>query len=779
MLVCMQCAHSICILALPPCAHVGPGQHHAGQGNAAGDMQPPDDADEGIADDEHPMAPHIACTPPADNAGSSGDYSGSGTTGGDSRVTGSGGMATASVSDDGGDVSDDHHDPSDVQGTAHETTDDTERDGEGEGDVEDDPLGVEFYADTGQLADDYDLGSEEEPELDEPLYPGCNYTLREVLFAFVQRKRAGQVRDKAFSDFMWLFRELLPTGNTLPTSWHMVKKLLGCRALSKFERHACVDCCMTWPHIAREDAIKHKDDRCTTCNKPRFHVREYGDTGKVRLTPQRAWWYFPAEDILQAWNYDREFVQFKRAAAEACDKHGYFASKEAERLQQYSNGTFLSPGNAYLEIGADAGQMFDKAQHSTVLIVLRCSGLPYTKKGLGRFCKPIILISGPREATNLQPFLQDLVDFFKAHMYGATPFFVKENRESGLVPTKETVWLTGCFGDTPMREKLALFLGHASPLGCGWCEFQGVWLNGATRFLGYSRLQRFELKTLTNRCGEAHYAWDDVLTLSDSQHCARASVAEVNKARHKSDQVLPRFIGCHGYSIFRSMLPYIDYANLFVLPLWHAMLYGLVKNFFETILEGSGVNAEWYVVTKEARDRMKAKEGLVRAVSEYTNTFESILGTKRSYFTMDQWLHFVLTWSTFVFGSKTDGILHADVYDAYVLLRDVVKHYCVVCDESEFTDARRNIARDKLRRLAVTLQKWVEQKNAPWKLMSFNLHILVCRLHKQEQARGHTAFDNELWIERSIHTLKEVTRCAARRQGMYHIYEAATCIQQA
>lgn len=227
------------------------------------------------------------------------------------------------------------------------------------------------------------------------------------------------------------------------------------------------------------------------------------------------------------------------------------------------------------------------------------------------------------------------------------------------------------------------------------------------------------------------------------------------------------------------MLPYIDYANLFVLPLWHAMLYGLVKNFFETILEGSGVNAEWYIVTKEARDRMKAKEGLVQAVSEYTNTFESILGTKRSYFTMDQWLHFVLTWSTFVFGSKTDGILHADVYDAYVLLRDVVKHYCVVCDESEFTDARRNIARDKLRRLAVTLQKWVEQKNAPWKLMSFNLHILVCRLHKQEQARGHTAFDNELWIERSIHTLKEVTRCAARRQGMYHIFEAATCIQQA
>lgn len=203
-----------------------------------------------------------------------------------------------------------------------------------------------------------------------------------------------------------------------------------------------------------------------------------------------------------------------------------------------------------------------------------------------------------------------------------------------------------------------------------------------------------------------------------------------------------------------------------MLPLRHALLYGLVKNFFETILEGSGLNAPWYVVTREARNKMKTKEGLVMAVSEYSDSFESILGTKRSFFTMDQWLHFVLTWSTFVLGSKSDGLLHADVYDAYVLLRDVVKHYVVVCDESEFTNEKRNSARDKLRRFAATLQRWVEARDAPWKLMSFNLHILVCRLHKQEQARGHTAFDNELWIERSIHTLKEVTRCVGSWQGM-------------
>jgi hypothetical protein len=44
------------IMALPPCACAGHGQHHAGQGNAGGDVQPPDNADEGVADDEHGKA---------------------------------------------------------------------------------------------------------------------------------------------------------------------------------------------------------------------------------------------------------------------------------------------------------------------------------------------------------------------------------------------------------------------------------------------------------------------------------------------------------------------------------------------------------------------------------------------------------------------------------------------------------------------------------------------------------------------------------------------------
>ena len=110
------------------------------------------------------------------------------------------------------------------------------------------------------------------------------------------------------------------------------------------------------------------------------------------------------------------------------------------------------------------------------------------------------------------------------------------------------------------------WLGHASPLGCGWCEFQGEWQRGATRFLGYSKKHKFALATINDRSGEEHFAWDEALTLTDQQHCERASMAALNKRRPKSEQVPQRCIGCHGFSIFRLMLPYVDYPTFLCCP---------------------------------------------------------------------------------------------------------------------------------------------------------------------------------------------------------------------
>jgi len=60
--------------------------------------------------------------------------------------------------------------------------------------------------------------------------------------------------------------------------------------------------------------------------------------------------------------------------------------------------------------------------------------------------------------------------------------------------------------------------------------------------------------------------------------------------------------------------------------------------------------------------------------------------------------------------------------------------------------------------LAKMMESFVQNRGFPCGILSFNLHILVCRLFDQEAARGCIGLENEMWVERLIHVLKEVTR---------------------
>ena len=58
-------------------------------------------------------------------------------------------------------------------------------------------------------------------------------------------------------------------------------------------------------------------------------------------------------------------------------------------------------------------------------------------------------------------------------------------------------------------------------------------------------------------------------------------------------------------------------------------------------------------------------------------------------------------------------------------------------------------------------------RHLPETQLTYNLHILVCRLYKQEDARGCVAACNELWVERGIQHVKSnvkyrTTSCPAK-----------------
>jgi hypothetical protein len=557
-------------------------------------------------------------------------------------------------------------------------------DGE-EGELEEDPMSLLFHtAETGEEGGVTLIDSDDEEiapiggagfkfyqdHLDDPLYSTCNFTLRQTLFALVSNKE----KDAPFVKNMRFIKKLLPNPNYMVDSLYMVKKLLGCSDISKYERHACINCCMVWPHTERKNMYDHIHDQCDVCREKRFYVKHFAHSGRVRLTPRRAWWNFGVGNTIKSLNRDKEFVKLKRVAVTNREEgQGYFGCSEAKRLNDYSGGTFFDEGNSYWELAADAGQMFDGVQHSTVLILLRCSGLPYAEKGKKFNGKPIMIISGPREATNLQCFLAEIVDFFQRHGKSRDPFEVEENVGDGPPRLqKETIWLTGVYGDSPIRQKAAMWLAHCASLGCGYCAIEGKHFMGAMRFLGYSKEFKF------NKDGSLRFF--DGAKLSDQEHRIRSATAEAFKAlaedTPQGKALLKKqlaALGCTGYGVFTKKLEYVNSKTLFVLPVWHALIYGIAKSFFNVIFEKVGPRFEYnkYKVSYQSRKLIEKKEKEMFAISEYTHAYTSLL-TKRGYYTMDMWLHFILTWSTYIFGENEEKILHPDIYALYLLLRDIV-----------------------------------------------------------------------------------------------------------
>lgn len=166
--------------------------------------------------------------------------------------------------------------------------------------------------------------------------------------------------------------------------------------------------------------------------------------GARKLRPAKAYWDFGVANVIRNLNKDPDFVNLKHADAEDPDPRGYFASGDRDRLQaEYPN--FAAVGNGYFEIGGDFGQVFEGKQHSTGIIGIRCAALPFAERSQERFVKPLLIIPGPDEPANLQPYLQDTVEFFAEHGPGGVPFRFQERTDRSGPPrdAAETLWLLG------------------------------------------------------------------------------------------------------------------------------------------------------------------------------------------------------------------------------------------------------------------------------------------------------------------------------------------------
>lgn len=180
--------------------------------------------------------------------------------------------------------------------------------------------------------------------------------------------------------------------------------------------------------------------------------------------------------------------------------------------------------------------------------------------------------------------------------------------------------------------------------GCQYC-----WINGrkvgkeATLFRGYAQpilCVKGHLKGQLVQMGVN----DESRHVTHEQQLQRAELAEMWK-QVNPDTFDPGQIGVSSVSIFHKYLPYLDYNSFFLVPLSHALLFGVVKDFTKVIFRRSGCagSAKDFLIPNAAINAMVSHEttfvltqdfgrgyvSQVRRSGRYASTFHGCCPTQQ------------------------------------------------------------------------------------------------------------------------------------------------------
>ena len=198
--------------------------------------------------------------------------------------------------------------------------------------------------------------------------------------------------------------------------------------------------------------------------------------------------------------------------------------------------------------------------------------------------------------------------------------------EDGFIGTETLqhhIILGGIYADTPAQRKISKWRSHAAYNGCGHCALlgkpgptgRGMYFTGyeEERAAGESatpalciRGRRAFPATSARVCLEqilkqgspdAGPFWSNYDLEVEGGSMGKAFCGEAGISYSHDDQygralcmeeggteAMARELGCHGLSPAVRYLDYVDYNNLFVVPMCHALLYGVVKGFWKLLL---------------------------------------------------------------------------------------------------------------------------------------------------------------------------------------------------
>jgi hypothetical protein len=465
--------------------------------------------------------------------------------------------------------------------------------------------------------------------------------------------------------------------------------------------------------------------------------------GGDRLVPRKVFYDFGLENIVKNKFFaDPNWCALRGKGRSTPDD--YYSSQEARDLHTRAGGDINDADTSIWALGLDFLQWYKSKVHSSGLITLRCEDLPHSDRSKLRYSQILVVIVGPTEPSRLDPYLEDTLRAFNSFSPEKGGVRVTENRvvEGVVKPIREfdhKMLLGVIYGDSPGIKKLTLWLSHSAYMGCGYCWFVGVHVNGAIRFLGHSQPTFTRLGSDTAYCGDPNYH------LNHAQQKSRAEIV---------DQGLldPAVAGCKGTPCLFKLIEYLDRQNTCRVPVPHAG-FGVVSDLWGYLLRPtSGPNTHAFVLSTHARNIIAQRASHMIATCDFGRTYTDIL-KKRGQWTMEDWLHFTETWSVYLLmPHEGRPLLHPTVEQMWGHLRSGLLYFCRV---DPLPDCAQTAAAAQTELKAYA--RLVEVHFGP-SMCKFNLHLLICRLVLQERAFGRAAFSNEYWVENLIQWAKSIVK---------------------
>lgn len=259
---------------------------------------------------------------------------------------------------------------------------------------------------------------------------------------------------------------------------------------------------------------------------------------------------------------------------------------------------------------------------------------------------------------------------------------------------RHRAFLVMVHSDTPAMRKLLEFVAVSAYVGCGRCWFEGCKYcdsKAGTYFQGYS-----EPAPQYVRGGGEKILASQAPVRTHGDHVTHGRAVEAGEEE-------PEQCGNKGLSPIARFLPYFDLVKGFPIPFGHAFLEGVVRSFWNEVLQkypSEEERPDWVIPNKTRSVMEKRGEELKRRCTHTRGRPYRCIVRYRGSYTMEDLLNWTETDSLYV----ARGCLTSELAEAWEHLRQAALHYARM-GEDPLDPVRRESADKHLKSYACIVEE--------------------------------------------------------------------------